>query len=168
MRVGEAAPAEVRHRVGLAPDHVVQDPEAEVLHRHSEAEDVVVGANHPDRAVLAQHAAAFDQPFAREGIVGREIGELVPLVVDAIHQAVIRPPQRALELQVVGRVGEDRMHRGRRQPLQRGDAVAHQHLVQRQVEPRPHTRPRESRLHNALRRVAPSTQMVGPTSEVDS
>jgi hypothetical protein len=31
MCVGEAAPAEIRHRVRLAPDHVVQHPEAQVL-----------------------------------------------------------------------------------------------------------------------------------------
>ena len=47
MGVGEAAAAEVRHRVGLAPHHVVQDPEAEILQHGTDAKDVMVGADHP-------------------------------------------------------------------------------------------------------------------------
>jgi uncharacterized membrane-anchored protein len=66
VRVGEAAAAEVRHRVGLAPDHVVEDPEAEILQRRADAEDVVIGADHPDRAVGLQHAALGEQPGAGE------------------------------------------------------------------------------------------------------
>jgi hypothetical protein len=58
VRVGEALAAEVRHRVGLAPDDVVQDPEAQVLQRRADAEDVVIAADHPQRAVGLQHAAA--------------------------------------------------------------------------------------------------------------
>ena len=50
MRVGEARALEVRHGVGLAPDHVVQDPEAQVLQRRADAEDVVVAADHPEGA----------------------------------------------------------------------------------------------------------------------
>ena len=50
VRIGEAAAAEIRHRIGLAPDHVIEDPEPEVLHDGADAEDVVVGADHPDGA----------------------------------------------------------------------------------------------------------------------
>ena len=66
MRVGEAPAAEIRHRVGLAPDHVVEDPESQLLQDRADAEDVVVGADHPERAVLAQQPAALGQPFAGE------------------------------------------------------------------------------------------------------
>src|SRR5687768_18328103 len=48
------------------------------------------------------------QPFAGEGVIGGQVVEAVPGVIDAIHQAVIRPAQIALELEVVGRVREDR------------------------------------------------------------
>ena len=69
VRVGEALAAEVRHRVGLAPDDVVLDPEAQVLQRHAEAEDVVVGADHPDGAVGLQDAPALAR--ARRARSGR-------------------------------------------------------------------------------------------------
>ena len=65
VRVGEAPAAEVRHRVGLAPDDVVEDPEVEVLQRRADPEDVVVGADDPERRVLLHHAAA--RPRARRG-----------------------------------------------------------------------------------------------------
>ena len=42
MRIGEAAAAEIRHRVRFAPDDVIEDPEVEVLEDGADAEDVVV------------------------------------------------------------------------------------------------------------------------------
>ena len=78
VRVGEALAAEVRHRVHLAPDDVVLDPEAEILQRDAEAEDVVIGADHPDGAVRLQDAAAFGEPGAREGVVLGEAARTCP------------------------------------------------------------------------------------------
>ena len=131
MRVLEAAAAEIRHRVGLAPDDVVEDPEAEILHRRADAEDVVVGADHPDRAVRLQHAARGEQPGAGEGVVGGEARELVPVVVDRIDLRLVGTVQVAVELQIVGRVGEDQVDGFFRQPVQRRDAIA----LQDRVEP---------------------------------
>ena len=76
--IGEAPAAEIRHRVGLAPDDVVEDPEAEILQDRADAEDVVVGADHPERAVRLQHAAAGEQPGAGEGVVGRRSSRTCP------------------------------------------------------------------------------------------
>ncbi len=132
VRVGEAAPAEIRHRVGLAPHHVVEDPEAQVLQDGADAEDVVVGADHPDRAVLLQQPPALAEPAPGEGVVGGEVAEPVPVLVHRVHQAVVGPAQLAAELQVVRRVGEDAVDRGRRQHAHQWDAVAEQHLVQGQ------------------------------------
>ena len=42
MSVGKTATAEIRHRVRLAPDDVVQNPEAEVLEKRADPENVVV------------------------------------------------------------------------------------------------------------------------------
>ena len=56
MRVGEARAAEVRHRVRLAPDDVVEDPEVGVLEQRADAVDVVIAADHPDRAVVLEDA----------------------------------------------------------------------------------------------------------------
>ena len=50
--VCEPAPPEVRHRVGFAPDHIVQNPETEILQDRADTEDVVIAADHPDRAVV--------------------------------------------------------------------------------------------------------------------
>ena len=79
VRVGEALAAEIRHRVGLAPDDVVQDPEAQILQDRADAEDIVVGADHPQRAVVLQHAPRGGQPVAREAVIFGEAGELVPV-----------------------------------------------------------------------------------------
>jgi hypothetical protein len=49
MRVGEAPAAKIRHGIGLAPDHVVEHPEAEILQGRADAEDVVIAADHPER-----------------------------------------------------------------------------------------------------------------------
>ena len=90
VRVGEPAAAEIRHRVGFAPDDVVQHPEAEVLHDGADAEDVVIGADHPDRRRRLHQAAAGQEPGAGEVVVGRERGELVPVVVDRIDVRIRR------------------------------------------------------------------------------
>jgi hypothetical protein len=109
MRVGQPLAAEVGHRVRLAPDHVVQQPEARILHRGADAKDVVIAADHPDRAVGFQQAARGGQPVAGEAVIGGKAGELVPVVVDRIDKAVVGAVQVALQLQVVGRVGEDQV-----------------------------------------------------------
>ena len=127
--VGEAAAAEIRHRVGFAPDDVVQDPEAEVLQDRADAEDVVVRADHHDRGVRLHHPPRGAEPGPGEGVVVGEIGELVPVVVDRVDQALIGPRQRSFELQVVGRIGEDEVDGSRRQPVHLGDAVADENGV---------------------------------------
>ena len=124
MGVLEAAAAEIRHRVGLAPDDVVEDPEAEILHRRADAEDVVVGADHPDRPGRLQHAAHGKQPGAGEGVIGFEAVEAVPVVVDGIDLRLVGTAQIALELQIVGRVGKHHVDRFFRQLLKCCDTVA--------------------------------------------
>jgi len=107
MRIGEARAAEIGHRVRLAPDDVVHDPEAEILHRRADAEDVVIGADDPDRAGVLQHAPRRRHPVAREFVIDLEAGELVPVVIDGVDPGLVGPRQLAAELQIVGRVGED-------------------------------------------------------------
>ena len=115
VRIGETAAPEIRHRVGFAPDHIIEDPESDILQAGPDTKDVVVAADDPERAVLAQEATCFAEPGAGEGIIGGKIREPVPLVIDAIDQAVVRPAQLAAQLQVVWRVGEDAMNRRGRQ-----------------------------------------------------
>ena len=122
--VGEPGALEVRHRVGLAPDDVVQHPEAQVLDGRAETEDVVIGADDPDRTLGLQHAAAFGQPGAGEGVVFGETVELVPVVIDGVDLGIVGTQQVAAQLEIIGRVGEDHVDRGVGQAFQHGDAVA--------------------------------------------
>ena len=131
VRVGEALAAEVRHRIGLAPDHVVLDPEAQVLQRDAEAEDVVIGADHPDGAVGLQHAPALAKPGTREAVVVSEGGELVPGVVDAVDHRVVGAQQLPLELEVVGRIGEHEIDARVRELRQLLQAIADEDAVRR-------------------------------------
>ncbi len=57
MGVGEAAAAEIRHRVGLAPDDVVEHPKAQILELGADPEDAVLGADDPERAVILENPA---------------------------------------------------------------------------------------------------------------
>ena len=133
VRVGEAPAAEIRHRIRLAPDHVVEDPEPQLLQDGADAENVVIGTDHPDRAVLAQQPAALGQPLPGERVIGLEVGEPVPVVVHPVHQAVVGPAQLAAELQVVRRVGEDAVDRRRRQHAHDARGIAQDDLVQGQL-----------------------------------
>ena len=124
VRIGEAAAAEVRHRVGLAPHHVVQDPEAEVLQDRADAENVVIGADHPQRRRRLHHAPRRHQPGAGEVVIGRKARKLVPIVVDRVDFTVVGTFQVALELEIVRGVGEDEIDRTGREPRHLGDAIA--------------------------------------------
>ena len=131
MRVGEAPAAEVRHRVGLAPDHVVEHPEAQILQDRPDAEDIVIGADHPQRAGVLQHAARLAQPFAGEAVVFGEAGELVPVIVDGVDLGIVGTAQLVLELKIVGRIGEDQIGAAFRQRPHFLHAIALDHSIQR-------------------------------------
>jgi hypothetical protein len=88
------------------------------------AEDVVIGADHPDAAVVLQAAAGFGEPGAGEIVIGFEVGELVPFVIDAIDVRLVRAGERAAELHVVGRVGEDEIGAALGELAHRLDAIA--------------------------------------------
>ena len=113
VRVGEAPAAKVRHRVRLPPHHVVENPEAEVLQDRADAEDVVIGADHPQRAGRLEHALAGGKPGAGELVVGREARELVPVVVDRVDLGIVGALEVALELKIVRRIGEHEVDRAR-------------------------------------------------------
>ncbi len=143
MRIGEAPATKIRHRVRLPPDDVVEDPEAEILHQRPDAEDVVVAADHPDGAVRLQEAAAGGDPVAGEFVIGREAGEFVPILGDAVDPAVVGPQQFIGDLQIVGGIGEDQIDACLRQTPHLLDAIADDNLVERQP-----CRSRPIRTHN--------------------
>ena len=133
MRVGEAGALEIGHRVGLAPDDVVEDPEPQILKDAADAEDVVIAADHPQRTVGLEHAARLGQPLAGEAVIGRHGIELVPVIGHRIDMTAVRAIEIAAELEVVGWIGEDEIDAGRRQRAHGLDAVAGQDTTQRKI-----------------------------------
>ena len=166
MRVGEAPPAKVRHRIRFPPHHVVQHPEAEILKDGTDAEDVVVAADHPEAGVRLQHAAAGGKPFAGEGVIGGEAAELVPVVVDGIDAAIVRPVELVVELEIIGRVGEHEIDRGFGEELKLLDAVADDDPVERELGsaliPHAHDTTRVTQLLHAPRYPARRSHAAGP------
>ena len=137
MGVGEARAAKVRHRVGLAPHHVVENPEFRILQQRADAEDVVIAADHPDGAVVLQHAPRLGEPVAGEVVIDSEAVKLVPRIVDRIDPPALGPEQVAAELEVIGRIGEDHVDRLVGQRRHFGDAVALNDGIERQHARRP-------------------------------
>ena len=78
---------------------------------------------------IARRAAREPRPCER--VVFGEIGELVPVVVDRVDQALVRARKSALELQIIRRIGEDEVDGRCRQLVHLGDAVADQDHVAR-------------------------------------
>ena len=107
MRVGEAPATKIRHRIRLAPDDVVQDPEAEILQDRTYAEDVVIGADHPQCGVRLHHPSHGGEPGPREGVILGEGREAIPVVVDRVDHALVGARQASRKLQIVGRISED-------------------------------------------------------------
>ena len=87
------------------------------------------------RAVGLQDAAALGEPGAREAVVVGKAGELVPVVVDAVDDRVVGPQQVALELEIVGRVGEDEIDALVGQLCQLVEAIADEDAIGRQAPP---------------------------------
>jgi hypothetical protein len=131
MRIGEAAAAEIGHRIGFAPDDVVEDPEAEILQDRADAKNIVIGADHENRRLGLHHAPHGADPGASEGIVIGEAGEFVPIVVDRVDEALVGARQGAFQLQIIGRVREDEIDARWRQFLQRLDAIADEDRIAR-------------------------------------
>ena len=129
MRIGKAAATEIRHRVGLAPDNVVQQPEIKVLDDAAKPVDVVIAANDPERAIRFQDAARLGKPGAAESVIGGEAVELVPVVLDTGNGRLIGAGQVAAKLQIVGRVGKHQIHRGGRKLLQLRKAITLDHNI---------------------------------------
>ena len=92
----------------------------------------MIGPDHPQRAVLAQQPATFGKPFPGKRVIGGEVGEPVPFLVHTVDQTIVGPAQFATELQVVGRVCEHAMHRGRWQHAHELHAVPEHDLIERQ------------------------------------
>ena len=73
--------------------------------------NIVIAADYPQRAGSLQHAARFQQPFARKLVIGRKVLEFVPRVVDTIDAAVVGAQQLTAELKIVRRIRKNQVDR---------------------------------------------------------
>src|SRR5262249_20631226 len=101
VSVGKASPAKVRHWIRFAPYDIIEDPVSGVLKERADPEDIVVGADDPERCRRLHHPAAGEEPGAREFVVGLEACESIPIVVDGVHARIVRTLEIALQLQVI-------------------------------------------------------------------
>src|SRR3546814_5289515 len=132
MRGGEARALEIGHRMGLAPDDVVQDPESLVLQLRADAKDVVIAADHPQRSIVLQDAARRLQPFGGEAVIGLESVELVPIVGHRVDAAAFRTEKVTTKLEIIGRIRKDQIDRVLGQFVHGGDALALTYHIKRQ------------------------------------
>src|SRR5687768_16169966 len=107
MRIAESDSAELRHRIGLDPADVIEDPVAEILKDCAYPEDVVIGADDPDGPGVLQQTAAGMKPGAGELVVGVETQELVPTVIHRVHAGDVGTVKLVAKLEVIGRVGKN-------------------------------------------------------------
>ena len=111
VRVGKARAFEVRHRVGLVPHDVVQNPEPQILHDVADAEDVVIRADDPYRAVFFEDAARLAHPCLGVAVVLGNALKAVPFFIDALDVGIVGAFERVAELQVIRRVGKNHVYR---------------------------------------------------------
>src|SRR5690606_38383269 len=132
MCVRKAPSAEIGHGVRFPPDDVIENPEAGVLQRRPDAEDVVVAADNPERPIWFQKPASLGKPATCKAVVGRKVMETIPSILDAVHPRVVGPMKFTLKLEIVGRIGKDHVDALSRQGPHDLDAVPKKNAVERQ------------------------------------
>lgn len=98
MGIGKTGAAKIRHGVCLAPDNIVQHPELLVLQNRADAEDIVIAAHHPNRAVGLEDAPRRAHPIMGEQIIGIHRVILVPSFRHAVDMGIIGPREIAAQL----------------------------------------------------------------------
>jgi hypothetical protein len=91
----------------------------------------VIGADDPDGTIRFQHALTFGEPLFREAIVVLEAPELVPSVIDAVHNGVVGAEQFALKLEIVRGVGENEIDRSCGKLAESAETIAVQDSIHR-------------------------------------
>lgn len=121
VRVGEVETGKVRGRIGLHPDEIAQDLEAQLLHRETHTVDHVVGPRDPQAPAVGQHSLAVGEPSPVElvhQIRVQGVGPRSPCTRTRAGKAGRAPVQ-----QEVGRASENEVHRGIRQAREQVQAI---------------------------------------------
>ena len=107
-RVREVTAAQIRRRIRLFPGDVVENLEPELLQGVADAENDVVRAGHPNRAVRLEHALTPPQPFGVELVVQFRSARDVPVAFIHLHHfARVIPHCGTAVRQEIRRVGKD-------------------------------------------------------------
>ena len=104
--MGEVTAAQVRGRIGLFPGDVVQNLEPELLQGVADAENDVVRAGHPNRAVGFEYSLTASQPFGVEFVVQFRSARDVPVALVHLHHFAGVTGDAAVG-EKIRRVGED-------------------------------------------------------------
>ena len=84
----------------------------------------MVRSDDPQSPVVFQHAAGGFEPCNRKVVIGAEIGEMIPFVINAVNQRIVGTQQLSAQLEIVRRVGENHVHRFFGQGIHQFDTVA--------------------------------------------
>ena len=132
MRVGKARALKIGHRIGLAPDDIVENPKSGILKHSAAAEDIVIATNHPECAVGFQDTPRLLHPAPRESVVDCIAVKLVPIIINRIDAAAFGAIQIATKLKIIRRVSKNHIDAGVGERSHRRDAIIHQNLVKRE------------------------------------
>ena len=110
MCVGKASATEIWHRVGFTPNHIIQNPIAQILQQTPKTKNIMVAANNPQGAVIFEDTPAFFQPCLTQLIISSETVKLVPVIIYRINNRLIRPGQIARQLQIIWRISKDQIN----------------------------------------------------------
>ncbi len=124
MRICKTCAAKVGHRVRLPPNHIIHDPETQILKLRANPENIVIGADHPDGAIVFQNALCCSHPLMSELVIGFKARELIPLVSDAIDLALVGAGEITLQLKIVRRVCENEIDGFFRHRIHQFNAIA--------------------------------------------
>jgi hypothetical protein len=89
----------------------------------------MIATDYPDSTGILQDTSAGAQPILGERIIGSEVTESIPVVVNCIDTGHIRPPQLLLKLQIVGRIGENEVNAVLWKPTEDLDAIPSDDLI---------------------------------------
>ena len=89
MCIGETPPTEIRHGIGFPPDHVIQNPEIQILKNRTNPKNIMVTANDPDGSIRLEYTPCLGQPGMTERVISCERIELIPLFLDRIDMRMV-------------------------------------------------------------------------------
>src|SRR5207237_10875033 len=102
---------------------------------------MMIGSEHPQCLIRLEDSPSLPQPGAREGFIISERLKFVPVVIDRSDLALIGPVQVAIELEIIGWIGEDEIDRCGRNLAHLLEAVADQHGIVKRLKIRPRLEP---------------------------